>query len=187
MQPPAPASLVSGKGGWARWFYQGFLLNPSLTLPQTKHPSEEVDTSLPVKVQSIERVVGQTTVRATTQSSSHCLSGEESRDNSCELRLLYRQQSNYLNQHGLLMHGCVALDSGTPQVSVEVKEALCIRHNFRNMHMSAALICLQTRHIWWLPAAEVSNTGLVPPSVAEVPTGQPAHEPSHCLFFRCSD
>ena len=77
--------------------------------------------------------MGQTTVRATTQSSSHCLSGEESRDKSCELRLLYRQQSNYLNQHGLLMHGCVALDSSTPQVSVEVKEALCIRHNFRNV------------------------------------------------------
>lgn len=44
--PQAPASLVSGKGGWARWFYQGFLLNPSLTPPETKHPSEEVDTPL---------------------------------------------------------------------------------------------------------------------------------------------
>lgn len=43
---PAPASLVSGKGGWARWLYQGFLLNPSLTPPETKRPSEEVDTLL---------------------------------------------------------------------------------------------------------------------------------------------
>lgn len=45
IRPQAPASLVSGKGGWAR-FYQGFLLNPTLTPPETKHPSEEVDTSL---------------------------------------------------------------------------------------------------------------------------------------------
>lgn len=45
LRPQAPAFLVSGKGGWA-WFYQGVLLNPSLTPPETKHPSEEVDTSL---------------------------------------------------------------------------------------------------------------------------------------------
>lgn len=44
---------------------------------------------------------------------------------------------------------------------------------------TAALICLQTRHIWSLPAAEVSNTGLVPQNVVEVP----ARMPRRCLVF----
>lgn len=35
--PKPPASLVSGKGGWA-WFYQGFLLNPSLHPPGNQTP-----------------------------------------------------------------------------------------------------------------------------------------------------
>lgn len=43
--PKPLASLVLGKGGWAR-LYQGILLNPSLTPPETETPSVEVDTSL---------------------------------------------------------------------------------------------------------------------------------------------
>lgn len=43
--PKPLASLVLGKGGWA-WLYQGILLNPSLTPPETETPSVEVDTSL---------------------------------------------------------------------------------------------------------------------------------------------
>lgn len=38
IKPRSPASLVSGKGGWARWFYQGYLLNPSLTPPRNQTP-----------------------------------------------------------------------------------------------------------------------------------------------------
>lgn len=38
IKPTSPASLVSGKGGWARWFYQGYLLNPSLTPPRNQTP-----------------------------------------------------------------------------------------------------------------------------------------------------
>lgn len=53
------------------------------------------------------------------------------------------------------------------------------------MHMAASLICLQTRHIWMLPDAGVSKTGLMPHNVAEVQTGQKTHVPSHCLFFQC--
>lgn len=55
------------------------------------------------------------------------------------------------------------------------------------MHKTAALICLQTHHIWSVSAAEVSKSGLVPQNVAEVPTGQPAYVPSHCLIFQCSN
>lgn len=38
--PWPPASLVSGKGGWAWWFYQVFLLNPSLTPPKPNAPQK---------------------------------------------------------------------------------------------------------------------------------------------------
>lgn len=48
-------------------------------------------------------------------------------------------------------------------------------------HKAAALICLQTHHIWLLPAAKVSPTGLMPQNMAELPASQPVHMSSCCL------